>query len=443
MDYNPIKEGISKIKFYCESKGMSCKIKGKQEESDLHEDGSSEENIFIIDTSTVLDLAKKLLVTTLNDNKEVEISTLCTRCNEFSFRKLDTSLKYEMCTPGTSGKKDYDIIGLSNKKVKAGITVCYNYKTMVSSSYKVEHIVIGVADIINTLLPSPQDNSFQKCQDVSLANLNNVDSCQKEFCLNSEDMAVKLSYLIIQERYACDARKYHDMAIKGSYILPVKKWNVVSYISEVNLFHDLKDAFLKRMRCLKCDSSEDPKGDSFTVESPFCNTCYRCIFSCEDKIKKVKPQDEIRQHISSDLKDDLRCALKWIADIPGEWSEGRYCLSCENTYNNITENKEHKSFWEPGTSSVCPFVWWFGKKKRCCTICLHNRVGKTFTPELINKINSELQQITVSNIREADTASAMSLSEGHANGSLSKDADIFSEGGILDFLIKRGIKCKN
>jgi hypothetical protein len=174
-------------------------------------------------------------------------------------------------------------------------------------------------------------------------------------------LASTLGYLDLSSPYECEARRIQDAAIKGTYF-QCPLWNTVGLEGDKDLETSSVGipwiSFLKEGNCLKCQTPA-----KIAFKRPFCYSCY----------KDIRSQTGIVT-ISADNKVKLRQALGWIKDLPGGWRPGAPCFYCKRTYISKEENNQFRAFWHPGTQQVYTFVWWFGDKKCCCSVCLQEKV---------------------------------------------------------------------
>lgn len=118
--------------------------------------------------------------------------------------------------------------------------------------------------------------------------------------------------------------------------------------------------FLCREKCLRCNRQyNSSKG------KPYCLSCFKFIKSDEN-------YEPTYIEISYTMKKKLRKLFRWLNDIPGNWSYGCPCHFCGEKYMNSEDEK----YFSIDTNYVNGHVWWFGDKKRCCTICLEHKYRK-------------------------------------------------------------------
>lgn len=179
------------------------------------------------------------------------------------------------------------------------------------------------------------------------------------------EMARRLYYLCENKAYACEARRIMDEAVKGNYVLDSYVWNEIGWEESLDVLEPTKElwnAFVRSGCCIRCANPRD----EIRIKKPYCKTCY-CKTCYEESEKERR---------TSTRKNELRRALSWLNDIPGKWNYGVPCFYCKRTYIGDDEeyNERFKQFWAPGSNFVNGYVWWFGDKKCCCTVCLDTQL---------------------------------------------------------------------
>ncbi len=142
--------------------------------------------------------------------------------------------------------------------------------------------------------------------------------------------------------------------MKGEYKIN-GSWKIVDYAYLA--YNTLWSNFLLRKKCIKCE-----KTWSTSFCKPFCISC----------LKQIKKDNEFdnRVQIKDSQKFLLRKNFEWLSNVPGDWVLGKTCYFCDENYNDQTINEKYQQFWESNTNFVSGYVWYFGDKKCCCTVCL-------------------------------------------------------------------------
>ena len=187
----------------------------------------------------------------------------------------------------------------------------------------------------------------------------NYQSYQKK---TIRDLAIELGYLCVGDYpYSCKARELMDKAMKGKYKIATESW-FLKYDDDLDkeYVNTLMRSLLWYKECIRCE-----KAHQTIWGKPFCDLC-------RDQTKKDKYRDCENALIAIDnkYKFTLRDKFKWLADVPGNWSNGTKCFFCNENYIDFDINEKYQKFWEPNSNYVNGYVWYFGEDKCCCTVCL-------------------------------------------------------------------------
>lgn len=326
-------------------------------------------------------LAKKKLIDFLRVGGNLSFECRCSRCFRAyvdkvpKFTNMDIRFEEEVKYDSTEISTMpcvWDVAAIDGDgKIAFAIEILYKHKTSnILARENVSWFEISAVDILNALdvKDFPVSLSFSNKRSVL---------CKNSLCISLTEIASKLGYLNDSRAYACEARRVVDEAILGYYNVDCKLWQLHS-IEDDNDDIDPSDIkkvlaekrelwkeLLIRKRCMRCQKSWNT-----SYKKPFCLSCYKLI---KEDNKDIKEKFE-RKTTSIACKEKLRKQLQWLNDVPGGWSNGSSCYFCERSYVNVEENETFKEFWNPTSNYVCGYVWWFGEKKRCCTVCLDSEL---------------------------------------------------------------------
>jgi hypothetical protein len=314
--------------------------------------------------------AKELLVTSLNRGDSISFVTNCSRCMSEVLTLIpdekELEFKEEVSYISPTGERSiFDVAGLDSEgKVIFGIEVFYKHRTTrITAREGIPWVEVRAENVITTLVNSVGS-------DFKLPSIRNISSCRDKYCIPLEDLAFKLNYAFLNRKYACEARRLVDIAIRGSYVADTVGYNSTNWSEDdppyMRQGPEIWAAFLRRKCCLRCGG----KDDNVAFGRSYCLSCYKEIRRIEDNYEK----EEDRILVSDDIKRQLRVAFSWLNQVPGGWGIGSPCYFCGRNYMNFEENERYEHLWDPGSNYVDGRVWWFGDKKCCCTVCLDEQV---------------------------------------------------------------------
>lgn len=220
-----------------------------------------------------------------------------------------------------------------------------------------------------------EEKNFKKCLTCNqqLLKNNKYNNCQKCYILKSNSnydgkydnftlmqIAYNLGYLDKFEKYSCKSRLLLDAAILNNGYSEYDYYFNIEGNDDKN--YDLWNELKIRNKCLKCE-----KNHKIIIYKPFCYDCYKMINKSEYlKDTKYENGKEIYSR-----KKELFNDLKWIHNIPGNYEYGSKCYYCQKSHIDDYTNEK---YFEPNTGFVKSYIWWYGDKKKCCTICLENQM---------------------------------------------------------------------
>lgn len=176
--------------------------------------------------------------------------------------------------------------------------------------------------------------------------------CQSVQQYTIQELAVELGYKTITSAYPTESRKLLDCCA-GCYTCN-ESWNTRGKTNDI-----LRLQFVAKQQCLKCLRRYET--GKF---KPFCVTCYKNI---EDE-----PNAQIEIEVGNEEKNRCIKLFRWLDDIPGDYSYGVPCAICQRNYTTDQENELYNKYRQD-SNYVKGYTWWFGGKKRCCTVCLEAR----------------------------------------------------------------------
>lgn len=219
-------------------------------------------------------------------------------------------------------------------------------------------VSISVNEVVNTLSVCVDNICF-------LHNYRYFSMCDDRTCLSLREIAYSLGYLITHRAYSCTARKLIDISTTGSYSSNIDMWYSTGWATLADIASSdisrLWASFLRRHVCLRCGTKA-----SVEYSKPYCLTCF--VKSGSDKIPLL------RTNVEAKVKEELAASFQWLNDVPNFADEVEGCFFCDRTYTTPQENIYHHRYWEPDTNRVEATTRWQGEKKRCCTLCLEDKI---------------------------------------------------------------------
>ncbi len=307
-------------------------------------------------------LAKILITDFLNLKRRITVSSFCHNCNTEQSEEVIPTEDINYKTEVTYKDSRFDVAGSKDGNIVYGIEINYKHKTTNTQDRNdVKWIELEAEEVIHKLCK-------EDIAEVSLLDKRKhiCNGC-KEYYIDTADykkIAEKLGYYQNAKPYCCEARKIVDAAIRGKYILKKTWWSVDIDLNELS--YEEKNTLkkiVKNGKCFKCHKECD-----ISMHKLFCFACYR-------KIKKEEQNDQEGTWISIDplKKQELRSKLSWLNKIKGGWRFGSPCSLCKKDY---IDDHGNPKYWDWCTNYVQVHTWWFGDKKRICTICLQKEIDK-------------------------------------------------------------------
>ena len=176
--------------------------------------------------------------------------------------------------------------------------------------------------------------------------------CQSVHQYTIQELAVELGYKTITSGYSTESRKLLDCCW-GHYTM-YESWNTHGKTNDI-----LRLQFVAKQQCMKCLRRYET-----AKFKPFCITCCKSI--------NDEPNEQIEIEVNDKEKDRCRELFHWLDDIPGDYSYGVPCTICNRKYTTHEENEPYVKYCQD-SNYVKGYTWWFGDKKRCCTVCLEER----------------------------------------------------------------------
>jgi hypothetical protein len=340
-------------------------------------------------------LAKKKIIEFLQGGGILYAKRSCNKCKQV---KQVEEIKTQTASTFKEEFKDtsciWDVAAINSKdEIIYGIEVLKTHKTTnLSPRENVPWFEFLADDILRELdvdvdkfptsLTLDDKRDFPKCESKScslndekfptslmqcLRHNNNTDikklslECKSKLYshLSLNDIARELGYLFIRRSYSCKARELMDDAMHGKHRVSKDEWNTCGNSGGNS---GLWKEFTDRKCCMRCNRCWTTK-----YKRPFCGDCWKFI-----RRKEEDGQEEEYEEISEERKNYLRNQIGWLNNVPGGWGNGSPCHFCKRNYLDTEENEKFRKFWEPEGDSVDGYVWFFGDKKCCCTVCLND-----------------------------------------------------------------------
>ncbi len=285
--------------------------------------------------------------------------------NEIPDKKDEENCGFHIGIPEYKiGKYIVDIcIKDNNDKIVGVIEIFYKHKTDITKIRDLRKICesvieLNAVDVISTFLSSKTkvlDNILQpKCLT----------------CLSIDNYAIEKNLLVFP--YSCIERKEIEIAMRGKY----KKTYLLS--------DDLSDLD----RCIRCKKHITNITGNNVADKSITNTIGKHTVYCKDcyEFIALDPiEDEWMEYLYHDgkwvdcfeLKSVFRKKYMWINDI-----DDCGCVSMlSNNYKLSSTNECQDSKYKEIK------IWWFGKTKHICDICLSNKyITLDKFQELENKV---------------------------------------------------------
>jgi hypothetical protein len=309
-----------------------------------HKSGKSCENT--AGESFIHKRAKQLLVSFLNRGYEISFYSNCNRCNsELTILIPDEELEFkeEVSYTSSEGKKCiFDVAGLNyTNNIIFGIEVFHKHKTdNIEPRKDIPWVEVRAIEVIN-VLDENKSNEFK------LHSENCIVSCKDKYCLPLVNIAFALRYVGVERKYACEARRLVDIAIRGSYckdtiVYDIEGWNKRDLLEDKPK-EEVWQAFLRRECCIRCGK----KNATITRGKVYCITCFK-------KLKKIEEDgiEEERILVADKIKKGLRVAFSWLNQVPGGWQVGSACFFCKKTYMDNEDSEKYEHLWEPNSGYI-------------------------------------------------------------------------------------------
>jgi hypothetical protein len=193
-------------------------------------------------------------------------------------------------------------------------------------------------------------NYCEKCYDYNIAKI-------KEYTF--EKIGIKLNYLKKIKCFPCKSQELLYQANYGHFNEYKLIWNEEADKIFVNDFYfELWNELLSHQKCLRCK-----KAKNTVIKRPFC-------FKCLENIRQNSECEySPNNYITLTQMAILRSKFNWLLKI-GKWTPLDSCHFCNYNYRNCTDPK----FLDPVTQNVQPYSIWYGKKRRCCGMCLEKEM---------------------------------------------------------------------
>lgn len=166
-------------------------------------------------------------------------------------------------------------------------------------------------------------------------------------------LADALGYRSTDPYYLSEGQKILDCAIKGKYMPPRVSWYTVIDSEERDnpRWKAACARFLQRGQCLRCACVHKA-----SYGKPF---CYKCWL----QTKREEDSNNEERAISYPYKEELRKQLAPLLNsVGGDWVPGIPCDICHDLADDETIYHGPR------------YTWWFGSKRRCCSLCLQDYV---------------------------------------------------------------------
>lgn len=299
--------------------------------------------------------AVQCLIGYLNNGGKLEFRSKCRKCNNEIIQILPMSDRYHSNTLHYSldGEKQiFDILGNKDGETTFGIKIFCPGESHLFLNAGIPWFSLDAIDTTQKLVTRIIGDI------VTLNDMCPVLRCDAPYCISIRELAYRLGYTNIVSLYSCESRQIVDEADKGGYFSN-DDWKLKGK-DDVELW----SVFISRGCCLRCEN----KDSTIKYKQPFCMSCYSYIVN-------DKRQDKIIW-VESERQEELKIALSWLDQIPGDWKAGDSCYCCERNYTTEADNLKYKHLWELDKDYICSYVIWLEDRKRCCTICLDKILRK-------------------------------------------------------------------
>lgn len=299
-------------------------------------------------------LAKKAIIDFLSSGGIINVKQNCCQCDKQEIIKLPIgdNLKYFEEYKISSGIADVAIVD-NEDNVLFVVEVYKTSKTKDSARLNYNWCELKAEDILNNW-----DNKIKKSEWEIKCIRDNI-RCDNK-CLSMYDLGISLGYInesVIGD-YKTESRREIEMALKGYYtVSQLTHHYCTTPINENNktIVNNAWKEINNRKKCIKCETYDDYIG----YNRPYCKKCY--IFVNYEENDDLEPK---KIYIEKEEKLKLRTKygklLRLIPIITEKYTHPHCCICNGKNYN------EHDDYNE-----WC--VWWFGNKKRICTLCLENK----------------------------------------------------------------------
>lgn len=300
-------------------------------------------------------MAKELLTSYLNQGGKVRGTYHCRRCSKVSHTDIALhdnnvqkfEVEHRMDTP--SSVVTFDIAGLdSNSKPIVAIEIKKNHSTNrdPEAANTVPWVEVFAQEVLDHLEVTHIPNT------VVLNRLNNPRYCDDNCHYLVRKYAFTLGYCEYQRvHYYNDTHRLVEAALKGKYQIDRLVWSTSLDSKHPRPPRGVWNAFIKLQMCIRCEE----ESINISYYNPYCKRC----LNITDKENKSEDQ-AVYQHISMELKSQLRSRFSWLNQVPGGWTVGNLCNYCLSRDRN------------PDDPYDMSYVWWFGEKK-CCKACLEKQ----------------------------------------------------------------------
>src|SRR5258706_5160057 len=301
--------------------------------------------------------AKDILYVYLNSGNKILFNSACAQCERQYYTLTPDIHEAEVEVPysNADGKKCiFDVACLDEKKEPIfGIEVLATHRTTgLLARQDVTWVEVKACEVIAKL---SQSNGINP---PIIRNVRYCAKCSHVMCIFMPVLARELGYKNTLTNYSSPARRLVDAAVTGSYIVANEVWCLKSEVCQNKLKEIYASEFIRRQKCLRCHVKTKTN-----LIKPYCKKCLRRIIDERDIPK-------YRKTVSEGLKHRLRFLLHWIDNLPDNWKQDVKCSFCQRDYISTEENYLFRRYWEPGHQYISTKLWWFGKEKRCCTVCL-------------------------------------------------------------------------
>lgn len=309
--------------------------------------------------SSLHKMVKDFLINYISLGGQIEFMYNCHYCKSFLTPSLlcDSEISCQEDIPYVNlidEKHYFDIAGVNKEgQIVFGIDILHKFKSENSiANMGIPWFEIHIGDVLDQIDTA---NNI-----LTLRHYRNVTACSSDICKWRTGNG--LGYLNRRSVYGSPARRILDEAVLGASKPDILEWNTRGH-RDIKRCSELWDFFLACQVCIRCDVFCKTR-----IGRPFCSKCYIEVFN-------YTPIG-ISQRIPSDNKNYYLEKLKWLSDVPGEWKRGSPCFFCKRKYRTKEENRKFSSFWEYGTHYVNSRVFWDGSYRKCCTVCLDQRLRK-------------------------------------------------------------------